>query len=76
MSKIIFQHTYNDIISLENLLEAWKEFVCGKRARKDVQEFERNLMTNVISLHRELAALPDFFHAASGTPAAVFLNSF
>jgi retron-type reverse transcriptase len=56
MSKIIFQHTYNNIISLENLLEAWKEFVCGKRARKDVQEFERNLMTNIILLHRELAA--------------------
>jgi retron-type reverse transcriptase len=30
--------------------------VCGKRARKDVQEFERNLMANIISLHRELAA--------------------
>lgn len=56
MPKIIFQHTYNNIISLENLLEAWKEFVCGKRARKDVQEFERNLMTNIISLHRDLAA--------------------
>ena len=55
MSKIIFQHTYNHIISLENLLEAWKEFVCGKRARKDVQEFERNLMTNIIALHHELA---------------------
>src|SRR3989344_3717982 len=55
MSKIIFQHTYNHIISLENLLEAWKEFVCGKRARKDVQEVERNLMTNIIALHHELA---------------------
>src|SRR3989339_431668 len=55
MSKIIFQHTYNDIISIENLLEAWKEFVSGKRARKDVQGFERNLMANIISLHRELA---------------------
>ncbi len=56
MSKIRFHHTYNDIISLENLLEAWKEFVRGKRARKDVQEFERDLMTNLIALHRELAA--------------------
>jgi retron-type reverse transcriptase len=55
MPKIIFQHTYNNIISLENLLEAWKEFVFGKRARKDVQEFERNLMANMISLHRDLA---------------------
>ena len=56
MPKIRFQHTYNNIISLENLLEAWKEFVRGKRSRKDVQEFERDLMTNLIALHRELAA--------------------
>ncbi len=56
MSKIRFQHTYNNIISLENLLDAWKEFVRGKQSRKDVQEFERNLMTNLIALHRELVA--------------------
>ena len=34
---------------------AWKEFVCDKRARKDVQGFERDLMTNIILLHHELA---------------------
>lgn len=56
MTRIQFQHGYNHIISLENLLEAWKEFVCGKRSRKDVQEFERDLMTNIISLHRDLVA--------------------
>jgi len=50
-----FSHTYDDIISIENLLEAWKEFICGKRFRKDVQEFERNLMANIISLHCDLA---------------------
>ena len=54
MKKIIFGHTYNDIISLENLLEAWQEFAKGKRGRKDVQEFERNLMRNIISLHEDL----------------------
>ena len=63
MPKIIFQHTYNDIISLENLLEAWKEFVSGKRTRKDVQEFEHNLMANIISLQRELAA-KNYSHSA------------
>lgn len=47
-------HEYKDIISLENLLGAWKEFIFGKRARKDVQEFERNLMGNIISLHNNL----------------------
>jgi retron-type reverse transcriptase len=49
-------HTYEDIISVENLLEAWKEFVKGKRKRTDVQEFERHLMRNVLELHRELVA--------------------
>jgi len=39
---------------LENLLEAWKEFVRGKRKRKDVQEFELNLMSNIIDLHNDL----------------------
>jgi RNA-directed DNA polymerase len=51
-----FTHTYESIISVENLLEAWKEFVRGKRHRVDVQEFELHLMGNVLSLHRDLAA--------------------
>ncbi|MDP3794035.1 MAG: RNA-dependent DNA polymerase, partial [Candidatus Uhrbacteria bacterium] len=63
MSRIQFQHTYKHINSLENLLEAWKEFVRGKRSRKDVQEFERNLMANIISLHRELVA-KTYVHSA------------
>lgn len=45
---------YQDIISLDNLLEAWKEFVKGKKNKKDVELFQRNLMTNVIALHHEL----------------------
>lgn len=49
-------HNYNNIISLENLLEAWKEFAAGKRTRKDVLQFERHLMTNIFTLHHELAA--------------------
>jgi len=40
---------------VENLLEAWEEFVRGKRSRADVQVFERELMMNVLALHRELA---------------------
>lgn len=57
LRRIEFTHAYDDIISMENLLEAWKEFVKGKRSRKDVQEFERDLMSNIISLHTELAAM-------------------
>ena len=47
--------TYQDIISLENLFEAWKEFVSGKRDRKDVQKFQEHLMHNIGILHQELA---------------------
>lgn len=46
--------TYHDIISPENLLEAWKEFVRGKTKKKDVQEFELHLMDNILALHRDL----------------------
>lgn len=46
---------YEHIISVENLLEAWQEFVKGKRKRADVQEFERHLMRNLITLHHDLA---------------------
>ena len=54
MSRIQLVHTYDTIISLDNLLLAWGEFKVGKKSRKDVQEFERNLMSNVISLHQDL----------------------
>ncbi len=47
-------HTYEDIISFDNLLEAWREFVRGKRSRKDVQEFELRLMDNILALHQDL----------------------
>lgn len=50
----VFTHAYHDIISLENLLCAWQEFVKGKRKREDVQEFELHLMQNIVSLHTDL----------------------
>lgn len=46
---------YNNIISSENLLEAWKEFIRGKHKRKDVEEFELHLADNLLSIHRELS---------------------
>lgn len=48
-------HSYHDIISVENLLAAWKEFVSGKRKKKDVQEFQCNFMDNILFLHKELS---------------------
>jgi RNA-directed DNA polymerase len=47
-------HTYEDIISVENLLAAWKEFIRGKRKKTDVQEFQLRLMQNILALHTEL----------------------
>lgn len=47
-------HGYEDIISAENLLEAWKEFVRGKRKKTDVQEFLNAFMDNILALRREL----------------------
>lgn len=52
--KIKLTHKFEDIISLENLLEAWQEFLSGKRKKKDVQEFQINLMDNILKLHHDL----------------------
>ena len=45
---------YERIISLENLFDAWQEFLKGKRKRKDVQEFSENLSDNIYNLHLDL----------------------
>jgi len=47
-------HSYESIISVENLLTAWTEFVRGKRKKADVQLFQYNLMSNILSLHHDL----------------------
>lgn len=53
--KIRFTHKFEYIISIENLLLAWQEFIKDKRSRKDMQEFQFNLMDNIISLNQDLA---------------------
>jgi len=50
-----FLGKYEDVISVENLLLAWEEFVKEKRSKKDVQEFQLHLMDNILALHAELA---------------------
>ena len=47
-------HMYHDIISVENLMVAWREFQRDKRKRKDVEQFSLHLMDNILDLHREL----------------------
>ena len=49
-----FKIKYEEIISVGNLLSAWEEFLKGKKNRKDVQEFQFNLMDNILSLHSDL----------------------
>lgn len=54
MGRICFTHTYENIISIENLLAAWKEFLKGKRNKRDVQEFQYRLPDNILALHADL----------------------
>jgi len=54
MSRIQFIHKYDDIISVDNLLHSWNEFLNGKKNRKDVQQFQLRLMNNILDLHFDL----------------------
>ena len=53
--KIQLTHKFEYIISVNNLLEAWKEFIKGKRNKKDVRKFEFYLMDNILSLRNDLS---------------------
>jgi len=44
-------YKFEDIVSVENLLEAWREFIRGKKKRRDVREFSLDLMDNILKLH-------------------------
>lgn len=48
-------HIFEEVIAVENLLDAWQEFIRGKRKRQDVQEFQMRLMDNIFALHHDLA---------------------
>ncbi len=50
----IFIHKYDNIISIENLLNAWQNFKRNKKNKKDVQVFERDLMKNILELFNDL----------------------
>ena len=52
--KIQLTHKFEDIVSVNNLLLAWQEFIKGKRNKKDVQKFSFNLMDNILSLQQDL----------------------
>jgi len=46
--------SFEEIVSIENLCEAWQEFIRGKRNRKDVQEFALRLGDELSVLHADL----------------------
>ena len=45
---------YNTIVGLENVFCAFEEFCVGKRKKKDVMAFCRNLEDNLFTIHRSL----------------------
>ncbi len=48
------RHKYKDIISVENLLASWREFLKDKKKKKDVAEFSLHFLDNVFYLHNSL----------------------
>jgi len=48
------RHIFYSIISVDNLLAAWCEFLRGKRRRRDVAEFSLHLTDNIVEIHHEL----------------------
>ncbi|MCX6810375.1 MAG: hypothetical protein NTY30_01390 [Candidatus Berkelbacteria bacterium] len=46
MRKIIISK-FDQIISIENLLEAWEEFIEDKKNRQDIKLFSQNLVQNI-----------------------------
>lgn len=52
----IYKKLFSQLVSTDNLLDAWNEFKKGKRNKLDVQIFERNLEDNLFGLHAELAS--------------------
>lgn len=52
--KKIYGENFEKIASAKNLLEAWREFLPGKRGKRDVQEFQLHLMDNILPLRADL----------------------
>lgn len=52
--KVRYAEDFEKIAGMQNLLEAWEEFVAGKRGKRDVQEFQLRLMDNLFALHTNL----------------------
>jgi len=57
LKRRVFDHvSFAEVISLENLFLAWREFRKGKRSKLDVQIFEYTLEDNILQLYQELVS--------------------
>ena len=52
--RVQLDKNFEDVTSVENLLAAWREFLNGKRGKRDVQEFQLRLMDNILALRADL----------------------
>ena len=50
----ILRHDFASIASFENLLISWREFLKGKKKRRDVADFSFKFFDNVTFLHKDL----------------------
>ncbi len=50
----MFNHKYESIITIDNLLATWEKFLRGKRHKRDVILFQAELAVNLVSLHTSL----------------------
>ena len=50
-------HLFDKMTSLDHLFQSWDQFKRGKRKRKDIQFFERNLEDNIFQLQEDLTTL-------------------
>lgn len=50
-----FDIHFEEIISIDNLLCAWTEFLRGKKGKKDVCDFSLHFIDNILELHNDLA---------------------
>jgi len=51
-----YNNLFNEIVSLENLLDAWDEFKKDKRNKIDVQTFELKFEDRLFELHQDLVS--------------------
>lgn len=52
-----FEKTFEEIITLENVYKAWRDFIKGKRKREDVNNFAIRITDNLFNLYTDLISI-------------------